>query len=643
MGKLQVKYIYGVTVFLLVVAMILPACRRENPPLDRNIAPETYLTSSPPETTETDYRVHLYWHGIDKDGEVVRYMFYISDTLMTLKPDDEPEQELLDWNPAIRGSDYRKGTFTTKTDSVFIFKGYDDKTGAMINRQAFHIVAIDDGGKIDPTPARLQFLAKVRGIPQVSYWINTGGGFVPYNPQALDTISMFVHFSIKFIATTVNNAITGYRWTYGGKILPDENNDGAPEWYIPSVNPPETVLVTISNQGEDKQPSGVFNFKVIARDEAGALSQSNLVTGEGICKIVINHDPDTRVIGGECFFTPQSTGVPESLRVDFNDGIPDTLPFGSILRIDYLGWDDKKDMGTLENNPPLPIRFQFRYIRWYYDIDGMVAGTRLTPWYPFTGPEDTNPGADLDDPTRDQDSTSMRVGSYDYYFVVRSFDEQLRPDGTPDTIRFFGNFPPKIDSVGFYYEDLFHMGQPVKVKTDTIYIGWRNRPYAEDTVNVFKLDFLPNGDVTKYYKLILKADGHDDMRDPPGSDIKEWWFDIYDPDYDYNYKGEHDYIESNELAQEMYFKFTFPYEEAFSDSVVNDPPPYFGEQVLTIIGGDKSSNESFIEQIRGKTPEFDDEGNLVPGQDLWIKQVFTYSANSKKDKVIKRFYIKLVY
>jgi len=643
MGKLQAKYAYGVMILLLVVTMILPACRREAPPLDRNIAPETFLTSSPPETTETDYRVHLYWHGLDKDGEVVKYMFYISDTLLTLKPDEEPEQELLDWNPALRGSDYRKGTFTTRTDSVFIFKGYDDKAGAMVNRQAFHIVAIDDGGKIDPTPARLQFLAKVRGIPKVQYWINTGSGFLPYTYQRLDTISMFVPFAIKFFATTVNNQITGYRWTYGGKILPDENNDGAPEWYIPSTSPPETVTVTILNQGEDKQPSGVFNFKVIARDEAGALSQSNMVTGEGICKIVINHDPDTRVIGGECFFTPQSTGQPESLRVDFNDGIPDTLPFGSILRLDYLGWDDKRDLPTLENTPPLPIRFQFRYIRWYHETDGSVAGTRLTPWYPFTGPEDTNPGADLDDPTRDQDSTSMRIGSYNYYFLVRSFDEQLRPDGTPDTVTFYGNFPPTIDSVGFYYEDLFHIGQHVKVKTDTIYLGWRNRPYEEDTVNVYRLDFLPTGEVTKYYKIILTADGHDDHRDPLGSDIKEWWFDIYDPDYDYSYKGEHDFIGSNVLSQEMYFKFTFPFEEAFTDSVVNNPPPYFGEQVLTLIGGDKSSNESFVEQIRGKTPEFDENGNLKPGQDLWIRQTFTYSANSKKDKVIKRFYIKLVY
>ena len=651
MGRLGASRIYGIVILLfLSFLLILPACRKEAPPLDRNIAPETFLTAAPPETTETDYRVHLYWYGKDTDGTVVRYMFYVTDTLMTLNPEEEPNQDQLDWNPAQRGSDYVKGRFTTKTDSVFIFKGYNDRVGSMVNRQAFHIVAIDDGGKMDPTPARLQFLARVKGLPRAQFWLNVGNGFYQYEPQVLDTISMFIPFSIRFFATTVNNVITGYRWNYGQKTYPDVNNDGTPEWYIPSINPPETVTVNISNQGDQVQPSGVFNFKLIARDEAGALSKSDPVTGEGICKVVINHDPDTRVIDGQCFYTPAETGVRENIRVDFSDGIPDTLPYNSILRLDYLGWDDKRDLPTLEYDPPLPIKFQFRYLRWYYNEEGAQSGRKLSSWYPFTGPEDTNPGADLDDPTRDQDSTSIRVGSYNYNFLVRSFDEQNRADGTPDTVSFVGNFLPIVDSLSLAYKDF--SSHLIQLKSDTVYLGWKwLHFYNPDTVmsDMIGLDdtVVVAGDsmIVRYYKLILQAWGHDDRRDPPGSGIRTWRFNIYDPDYDYHYIGENEFLDAdpvNVLSYDFYLKIKAPLRQNGTDSLVNDPPPYLGEQLITVKGMDLGPGIVFKEGIRGITPKFDSHGNVIPG-DNWIIIDNTSTANARQVSFSKKFYFKLVY
>jgi len=637
MGHHKSKYIYGLLTIFLIVLSAFSACRRETVPLDRNIPPETYITAAPPETLDVEFRVHVYWHGVDKDGKVEKYMIYISDTVKTLRPDEEPDIDITDWNPAIRGSDYEKGTITTRTDSIIIFKGYDERLGTMVNRQAIHVVAIDDGGKMDPTPARLQFKARVKGLPEVKYFVDVGEGLKEYNHQQIDTISMFTPFTIRFFATSINGNITGYRWLYGNEIFPIGS-----KWYIPSIDPPETVTVSISNKGSEKQPSGNFTFRAIARDEAGALSEANSITGEGLCQIVINHDPDTRIIGGECYYVPQSTGVLESLIVDFNDEFPDTLPYNSYLRLDYVGWDDPKDKETLEfKDPPLPIKFQFRYKRWHYNLEGMIVGVREAQWYPIE-PEDTNPGADLEDPYRDQDSTSIRVGSYDYMFQVRSYDEQIRPDGTPDTVYFFGSYKPTIDYVEFWYENL--VGQQIKIEGDTIYIGWGPRVYGGDTVNVYRVEPSSLG-FDKIYKLILKADGHDDYRDPPGSDIKEWFYNIYDPDYDYNYKNENESLVATELAHPIYLFFTFPsYEEAFSDSLVKNPPPYFGEQVLTLIGGDKAPEDVFYEMIRGKSPMFDEYGNRIPVPGgLWVTQKFTGSQDSRKDVVYKRFYMKLVY
>ena len=117
---------------VLVLLVMLPACRQEQDPLDRNRAPETVLTVAPPETINAEYRVHMYWNGEDKDGIVTRFMWYRSDTLRTLRPDLEPELDLLDWNPEARKDDYESGTFTTANDTVIVFTGFDVTTGAML-------------------------------------------------------------------------------------------------------------------------------------------------------------------------------------------------------------------------------------------------------------------------------------------------------------------------------------------------------------------------------------------------------------------------------------------------------------------------------------------------------------------------------
>jgi len=631
---------------LLVLILLLPACRKERPPLDRNRSPETFITASPPETLDTDYRVHLYWSGTDDDGIVKRYIYYISDTVMTLDPVHEPEFEILDWNPAERIADYLLGRFTTTTDSIFIFKGYDDNTGALVNRQAFHIAAVDDGGKIDPTPARLQFNARVKGVPESIFWTIIYGNTKLFNPDAFDTISMFTPFSVRFIATTVNNIVTGYRWSYEEKIYPDYNDDGIPDWYIPTVDPPETVTVDLPNTGDEALASGAFIFKVIARDEAGAKSVSDVFTNVGVCKVVINHDPDTRVVKGQCFYTMQdSTAIEQT--VNFSDGSPDTLPYHSRLRVDYFGWDDPKDLNSLEYLPPLPIRFQFKFFR--SSTDGSNA--KITPWYPMAMAEDTNPFADLDDPFRDADSTTMRVGSFDYKFMVRSFDEQYREDGTPDTVYFVGNFPPTLDSVLIGYD--IDTGDDIvfqKTSTDTLFLKWTGIPGGPpgEPLNPYTFSFNPGmNTVSKYYRFLLKANGHDDEREPPGSGIKGWIFNIDDPDENYRYRREGEWIfpppeETNQLLHELIIKFTVPAEQAATDSIVKDPPAFLGQQWIEIIGTDISDNEIFYEGIRAIAPQFDENGNVIPANN-WITSAYNLANVARRDTIQGRFHLKLVF
>jgi hypothetical protein len=635
-----------IIVTALLLGSFIPACRKEAPPLDRNRAPRTFITSAPPETTEADYRVHMYWRGTDEDGIVTRYIWYISDTVMTLDPIHNPDAELVDWNPEARRSDYVLGRFTAKNDSIFIFEGFDESRLALVNRQAFHIAAIDDAGKIDPSPARLQFLARVTGIPTVEFWTMIYGEENPFDFNNLDTISMGTPFSVKFLGSTVNNAITGYRWSYEGNIYPDYNNDGITDWLIPNINPPETVQIDLANTGEEALADGIFYFKVIARDEAGALSASNILTGDGVCVVVINHDPNTKIIGGQCFFAKQTTGEPDSMEVDFSDGIPDTLPYKSRIRFDYLGWDDPKDAESNQQDPPVPIRFQFRYQRQYKP---RVAYFRSS-WIPQAGAEDTNPGADLENdlPTVvNRDSTTMSVGSFDYEFYVRSFDEEYRADGTPDTVKFVSNFPPKIDSIRFGYLDNFMNFVPLLDDTVRLFwgLGVPSHPNAIQPYDVSPVNMVDTT-VTVYYSFYVKAGAHDHWMDPPGSGIKGWSFSIYDPDFDYYYKNEGEWIFDQPvnamlLPLLLRMKVHASLYYMYPDSVVNDPPPFMGEQVINLTGKDISDTEITRMCIRGITPDFDDDGNVIPGNYL-ICQNYRLASVARLNSMSKTFYIELM-
>ena len=656
MGRIKMRFVMELLIVgALALLLLVPACREERPPLDRNKAPETIITGAPTETTATDYRVHMYWHGEDADGVVTKYIFYISDTLQTLDPERYPDAEAVDWNPAERLADFLVGRYTNKTDTVIIFKGYDEKKSAPINRQAFHIAAVDDGGKIDPTPARLQFNARVKGIPTVQFWTDVGSGFTPYDALALDTISMFVPFSIKFKGVTVNNVITGYRWVYGSTVYPDYNADGNPDWLIPAT-PSEEEIVSLSNSGAEVIPSGVFNFKVIARDEAGAQSKSDIISGEGVCKVVVNHDPDIRILLGRCFFTPQGTGLLDSLTVNFSDGILDTLPYNSLLRMAYVGWDDPKDKDHLQYEPPLPIRFQFQFSRWSVDEYGDTVAAKDSPWYPLKTPEDTNPKADLEPAgVRNADSTTMRVGTFSYTFSTRSFDEQNRPDGTPSTVRFVGNFPPTVDSVqvGFYNPSA--PTEWIDATNDTLEIGWMCRanalcgeklpPYS------ITLDRTTNR-LTKSFRFIVRGGGHDDRRDPIGSGLKGWIYRITDsdPEADLTYYKEGEWMFDkplNMFSHDCIFSITVPYKSnidsinAQADSLVNHPPAFLGDQAIDLLGSDIKDTDVFVEGLRGITPKFDENGQVIPGN-YWITNEYFFANYAREDSRSISVYLKLV-
>ena len=626
----------------LVLLLILPACRKEAEPLDRNRAPETFRTVAPPETTEADYRVHLFWHGEDKDGVVTRYIWFRSDTVMTLDPDGEPDIEILDWNPRSRKEDYLRGTFTARNDTEFVFTGYDSRSGALLNRQAFHIASVDDGGLIDPTPARIQFFARVKGIPQVKFWIDLPTeDLKPYNPAQLDTVAMYKPFSIRFTASTINNIVTGYRWIYAGTIYPDVDMNGVPEWHIP---PPDTLDIPLANVGEDALSSGDFYLRVIARDEAGAMSKADIVTGEGACHVIVNHDPDTRVLRGECQARMRD-GRDTTIVITYDqflDGIPDTLPYNSLLRMTYEGWDDQRD--SLEFPPPneVPIRFQFLFDRTGKAEDGSISAYR-TPWLPTARAEDTNKYDDVD-------STTMRIGTYGYDFFVRSFDEQYRADGTPAQVRFWGNFPPKIDNVQLKIDQIPAVPGLIlrDVPGDTLYVGTVVTIPNDDTLSAYRQDVdEANAAIRLYYRFYITAGGEDDWRDPPGSGIKGWKYRLDGPE-DYYFRNENEWIYDNDvdtLYQELEMRIIYPAIDLGGGNWVIDEanieaPGFFGPQTFVLKAKDIRDTDRFAEGIRGVSPVYEGDVLVAPG--AWVEVIRSPENYAKIAEYSAPLYIKLV-
>jgi hypothetical protein len=149
--------------FFLIILVVMGCRKPLKPNVDRNQAPETWITAAPQDTiTERDesglpvihigtisYKYHLYWAGSDQDGAVAGFYFAVVETL----PRPAPGFSTIPPLPGPKPSDYR---FTAKTDSVFLF---NTSEFANTRQHAFFIYAVDNQGKADPTPARLYFNA----------------------------------------------------------------------------------------------------------------------------------------------------------------------------------------------------------------------------------------------------------------------------------------------------------------------------------------------------------------------------------------------------------------------------------------------------------------------------------------------------
>jgi hypothetical protein len=391
-------------VTLVSGSFLLPGCFREQTTafIDRNQPPETFLVQVPGDSSTAFYRIHLYWNGVDPDGETVAYEWAITDSL--------PPETIV----------YQR---TVRTDSTFVFPV--EETRQVLGHR-FYVRAIDNEGKPDPTPAWTFFTARNNCAPQT--WFTRAVAMGPNGERhpitstdllsPTDTIPSGWSVSFAWTGADCDSAlevdgtaiVVGKVAGFSHKLSPLESG------FI-GDSPADTSALYAA----DRLASNIYVMYARARDDGGLSAQDPTVKS-----FVWNEDPVTR-------FTQISENPADSSKVFYvsftgvNDpNNPDLSRFTAYTPGDTLPLTSGGVVvaaGLRARDPDAPYQitgYQARLVKkdesgWYTPVDPQTR-IFVDPAARYTG---------------------------DYYLMGRAQDGLERWDGTPDTIRFSVNFPPR--------------------------------------------------------------------------------------------------------------------------------------------------------------------------------------------------------
>ncbi len=468
-----VRPLLGLGFFLLLFALAV-GCRQEVEPLfRRNQPPETTITIIPEDSTTGFYRYHVYWHGEDSDGRVIRYIFAITDTIS--------RDEDLNWDPQT-AEDRERSFYTEKTDSVFIFN-------SARGRLAFNIAAIDDFGRLDRTPARAYFFVTDNGFPSVQFLEVTpsrpeippcGAEYMENNMRVVPpcSVASFTSFRVRFRGITNNNRITGYQWQSirPGEITPEPVQPFANDSTFLEAGRDTTglgflgdtlftlrndvVTVYYTNTLLDSIPAGTFQFRARVRDESGRVSPFSL----GTRRVVVNYDPDTEIVrvpACDCPNAPPNCssrppqragwlrGVDQVVFADssqwrlFCDG--DTLPQLAMVRTYARGHDDARDI-PISPSGLREVGFSYRF-EWF----ALNSESRTQPssdeWRPRDYVLPPPLGTMWRGGATGWGGPSSGLCPFSYRLFAAAVDEHGTRDGTPDSLTFHVGSAPTLEAV----------------------------------------------------------------------------------------------------------------------------------------------------------------------------------------------------
>lgn len=334
------------------------------PNVDRNKAPETWITAAPFDTitlvrgqvplpSTIPIRFHVYWAGSDQDGAVTGYYWAVVETLPVAPEGGTPSL------PGPRPNDYH---YTTRSDSTFIFSVAEDFPD---RQHAFFVYSVDDKGKPDPTPARFIFNAQDRFPPLPIFDEAVGIGTVyffdadgvlrseektfnitdrvdPQNPTSSkaprDTVPSGARLRFRYHANirVAGSIVKGYRFKLDEAQLQPKNLDSLFHKNIVEYHVPQAESDP-AREGADTQPvaTGIKIFTLRAVDQAnGSLDSTR--------RFQLNFAPDTWFAGPDPdnnappWQTLPGTGEKYALLVNGPSGLPPGGLPGSLMSPDSV-------------------------------------------------------------------------------------------------------------------------------------------------------------------------------------------------------------------------------------------------------------------------------------------------------------------
>lgn len=447
------------------------------------------------------YRFHVFWYGSDSDGRVESFVWALTDTSVQ-DEDTTDDEEDVRFNPALDASTLEIGSWTTKTDSIFNFT--IDQGVSPSYDMTLHMVAMDDLGDFDRTPARLHFWSNTLGNPVIQFYRDYGDSLVAVPQGQADTVGFGVPYKVHWEGVTPNirgysaealalvdtvpdyrdmlgsggevpmgDGMLGFKYRIlgdlGGNCVPSITECWSPKKFNEATGDSYSVFVLTDENGvpmpaiqdlafenrdpdenagvfEKLLPSGAVNFEVNSVDVAGV----EVATFLRPFTFLVNFDPETIILDGEADWAhPEDPEIyPYYILLDgdpdehfpFKSG--DRIPDRTYVVVKALARDDPRD-SKLENS-----EFEI-------GISGFLQGTRDNYFggtFSFNSESselNTTPewGAECESCWY-ADTLGFLTGPRTEFTInMQSVDVHGRKDGSPAKLSFDVGYPPCVQCV----------------------------------------------------------------------------------------------------------------------------------------------------------------------------------------------------
>ncbi len=392
---------------------------------DRNRPPETVLTVGPNMGTEVDHKYLVRWTGFDRDGIVVGYRIAcVSEKQIYGGYTSESDKVIY-----FAGLDWR---WTTSTESLFVFRA-DNPTS---KEYSLYVVAVDNEGKADPSPAAVNFTAVNYLRPDPIIKISTSIDTIPRVPPPKgDTIPAYcpggdpyepIRIRIEWEGEDPDGEILGWKFSI----------DTSPEEMLPAdVRLKEFVYYPENKKAKSDVYLGTHEVRIQALDDAYSLSPDRPKSA----LFVINFDPETIIDSVWTFRKKEAAGTeiigPTLIYPNDGNEMPIAYQFGQlIIKFHAIDRDNHPD-----SIPP-------RWFKWEIVGTG-IKSTGTDGWISkFAGSLGQN--------YYYVDTTAFYNDRlyYDwtvYRVALRARDHLGKVEMTAAEFRFLVNHPPEITSLQY--------------------------------------------------------------------------------------------------------------------------------------------------------------------------------------------------